>query len=75
MQAAYGTSLRAEPGVSSGARTDKIASVGRALALEDDRFAGVAAQTAGGHAGRRPEFALWVAAAVAERAGLRGRMR
>jgi hypothetical protein len=81
MRAAYGTSLRAEPGVSSGARTDKIASVGRALALEDDRFAGVAAQTAGGHAGQRPEFALrgrdryWVAAAAAERAGLRGRMR
>ena len=34
MQAAYDTSLRAEPGVSSSARTDKIASVGRAPASD-----------------------------------------
>ena len=54
MQAAYGTSLRAEPGVSSGARTDKIASVGQALALEDHCFAGVAARTAGGLPGIGP---------------------
>ena len=59
-----------------GTRTDKIASVGRALALGDDRFASVAVQTAGGHAGRRPEFALrggdrdWVAAAAGQHAGL-----
>ena len=72
IKAAYGTSYCAEPGVSSGARTDKIASVGRALALEYDRFARVAARTTGGHAGRRPELALrggdrdWVAAAAAE---------
>ena len=52
-----------------------------ALAQDDRCFAGVAARTAGGHAGRRPELALaggdrgWVAAAAAERAGFRGRMR
>ena len=54
---------------------------GVALALEDQRFARVAARTTGRHAGRRPELALrggdrdWLATAAAERAGLRGRMR
>ena len=74
---------------SAGCKTGRLASgaptrspvVGGALALEDHCFTGVAARTAGGHAGRRPELALrgrdrdWVAAAAAERAGLRGRMR
>src|SRR5260370_20031677 len=62
-------------------RTDEVPVVGGALALEDDRFAGVAARTAGWHAGRRPELAvrgkdrIWMAAAAADHAGLGGRMR
>ena len=58
-------------------RTAEIASRRRrALVLEDHRLARVAAPTAGSHAGRRPELALWggdrdwVAAAAGQHAGL-----
>ena len=74
-------SARCKTGRIARGRTDEVARRRRRPSAGRSLLRGVAARTTGGRATRRPELVLrsgdrhWVAAAAAERAGLRGRMR